>query len=101
MKPWLALGAGALLIWWLATRNASAPPPAGTPTYKVAAGGAPYWMTDPSAAGAAAQAGTLAAGTTVYATSMTPLLSSDSSYELVNAPGIGNVWVGIGHITVA
>ena len=107
MPLWLLLLGGGAVVWWLASRQAvSVPVPSGASQYRVDSSGADYWTSDPSLGSgqtgvAPAKAGTLAAGTPVYATTpagAAPTLSSDSAYELILAPGIGQVWVGIASI---
>jgi hypothetical protein len=95
---WLILAAAG--IAWLSSKGAGAVQiPPGAATYKIAASGAAYYPSDPSAAsGTVAQSGMLAANTVVYATAATPVLSADQSYELILAPGTGQVWVQISNL---
>ena len=81
--------------------------PPGTAVYKISSEGADYFTSDPSlvtgqvdmSLGTSLHPGKLAAGTAVYSTAMSgPQLSTDQSYELVLAPGVGQVWVSIASI---
>lgn len=107
MPLWLLLlGGGALVLWLASRQNLNISIPQAASAYRVASTGADYWQSDPSLGSgqtgvAPAKAGTLPAGTIVYATTpagSAPVLSSDQSYELVLAPNVGQVWVGISSI---
>ena len=119
MPLWLWLAGGAGLLWWLNSRHqVQVAIPPGAATYKIVAGGADYFTSDPSLlskplvssswasdglnvsqAMPVTKAGSLAAGAVVYSTtSGSPQLSADQSYELVLAPGVGQVWVSIASI---
>ena len=108
MPLWvILLGAGAIAWWWSSRQSTVAIQiPAGAAAYKVVPAGAPYYTNDPSLGTgltgvAATPAGTLPAGTTVYATGASPVLSSDQMYEQIIVTTIGNVWVAINTITPA
>ncbi len=105
MPLWLWLAGGAAALWWLNSRQkvqvAIAP---GAAAYKVGSEGADWFSSDPSLGSGQSgvpltKGGTLSAGTVVYSTtSGSPKLSADSAYELVLAPGVGQVWVSIASI---
>lgn len=101
MPLWLLLLGGGALAWWFASRSgAMIPPVPGAPKYSITAPAA-FYALDPSTSQGATPKGQLLAGTTVYATAVTPVLSSDQSYELVATPNSGTVWVASAYLSPA
>ena len=95
----VTLGGGAAL--WLYSRakagaaSAAAALAAGVPKYTLATS-TPFYSHDPSADGSSGiPDGALAQGSAVSATAAQPVLSSDTSYELVFAPNGQSVWVSV------
>lgn len=112
MPLWLlVLGGGALALWLASKVSVGVSPVPGAPKYTISAPAA-FYLLDPSTSQGAVPAGQLPQGATVYATAVTPVLSSDQSYELVNTsgltipglPGVGvnnAVWIATAYLSQA